>query len=314
MNRTLLLAICGLTARYSRHPLVTSSTPHEAGEHFIAAARKSLSEEFDEPTIETIQAVIIIVQHDFFRSKGKKSMIYVSLAIRMATSLELHLEPADLNMSFQERETRRRTYWSLVVLDRLAHSGPHWQVHLRTDTLQLQLPCKDYYYENNIPVITETLEGKIPPPIRITGNPTIQKGEKGLHAYIVMATILWCDINKYVMEEFKNEKIPPWKEGSSYHSLETRLQQLFSSLPKEYQYSRENLLALDTLNQGAALIHLHAELVLSLCYLSRSMYPFNYTKMKFDEHPPKAFIERAAINIMTSANAQSSMIEDELSI
>lgn len=319
VNRTLLLAICGLTARYSRHPSITSTTPHEAGEKFIAAARKALSEEFDEPTLETAQAVIIIVQHDFFRSKGKKSMIYVSLAIRMATTLGLHIEPQNTEMSFREREERRRTYWSLIVLDRLAHSGPHWQVHLRTDTLNLQLPCKDYYYENNIPVITETLSGTAPLSIGAgvredSSSPLLRKGELGLYAFTVIVTILWCDINKYVMEEFRSEKIPPWKEGSTYHSLEKRLQQIFSSLPKAYQYSRENLIALDTLNKGSMLVHLHAELVFSLCYLSRSMYPFNYSKMKFHETPPAAFIERAAINIMTSANAQSAMIEDVLAM
>ena len=39
------------------------------------------------------------------------------------------------------------------------------------------------------------------------------KSEKGMYAYIVIVTILWCDINKYVMEGYKNETLPPWKEG-----------------------------------------------------------------------------------------------------
>lgn len=275
-----------------------------------------MSKEFDEPTIETIQAVIFIVQNDFFKHKSKKAMIYVSLAIRMATTLELHNEPHDPNMTFLERESRRRTYWSLIVFDRLAHSGPHWQVHLRTDTLQIQMPCRDYYFENNIPVITETLHGTMPPPIR--GNASspsvVKKGEKGIHAYIVIGIILWCEINKYVMEGYKSETIPPWKEGSTYHALETRLQNLFATIPKEYQYSRENLLALDSTNHGTALVHLHNELLVSLCFLSRSMYPFNYKQMKFDEDPPKAFLERAATNIMACAKAQSSMIEDVLAL
>ena len=314
VNRTLLLALCGLTARYSKHPLIASNPPYEAGEHFIADARNSLSEEFDEPTIETIQAVIIIVQHDFFRYKGKRSMIYVSLAIRMAASLELHVESKNPSLSFRERESRRRTYWSLINLDRLGHSGTHWQVHLRTDTLKIQLPCKDYYYENNIPVVVETLDGSLPPPLPGQTNQNIRRGEWGLYSYIVETTILWCDINKYAMEEFKTEKIPPWKEGSKYHSLETRLQHLFSSLPKEYQYSKENLNVLCTLNQGAPLIHLHSGLLMSLCYLSRTMFPFNYDKMNFEEQPPAAFIERAAINIVASANSLSSIIEDALSL
>lgn len=330
VNKTLLLALCGLTSRYSTHPAIATSTPYQAGEGFIAAARKSLSEQFDDPTLETVQALIFIVQNDFFKSKSKKAMIYVSLAIRMATTLELHLNSKDPNMSFIEHEERRRTYWSLLTLDRLAHSAPHWQLQLRTDTLEIQLPCKDYYYENNIPVITETLSGEYSNMAKATGTneatgnnnysskytnsvPAV-KSEKGMYAYIVIVTILWCDINKYVMEGYKNETLPPWKEGSTYHKLETRLQQLIESIPKEYEYSKENLISLDPTNQATALIHLHAQLRISLCSLSRSVYPFNYKVMKFDEEPPKAFLESAARSIMASANSLSSVIGDALTI
>lgn len=315
VNKALVLALCGLTARYSRHPAIANRVPYLAGEGFINDARRIISIEFDEPNLETIQAMIIIIQHDFFRSKGKKSMIYISMAIRMAATLELHEESPDPKLTFLEREQRRRTYWSLVVLDRLAHSGPHWHVQLRTDIIAIQLPCTDYCYEHSIPVITEKLNGDPPATIKLGRNsvyPTYPKGKLGLYAYIVKITILWCDINKYVMEGHKKEKIPPWKEGSIFHELETRLQTLFSELPKEYQYSRERLIALDTVNQGGALVHLHGELLMSLCYLNRVMYPYNYKKMKFDEPPPASFIERAAINIMASAKAQSSMIEDVL--
>jgi hypothetical protein len=330
VNKTLLLALCGLTSRYSTHPAIATSIPYQAGEGFIAAARKSLSEQFDEPTLETVQALIFIVQNDFFKSKSKKAMIYVSLAIRMATTLELHLNSKDPTMSFAEHEERRRTYWSLLALDRLAHSAPHWQLQLRTDTLQIQLPCKDYYYENNIPVITETLSGEYPSMAKAlaannttgsnssnpknTNSAWAIKSEKGMYAYIVIVTILWCDINKYVMEGYKNETVPPWKEGSTYHSLETRLQQLIESIPKEYEYSKENLISLDTTNQATALIHLHAQLRISLCSLSRSVYPFNYKVMKFDEQPPKAFLESAARSIMASANSLSTVIGDALTI
>ncbi|KAF5101855.1 hypothetical protein D0Z00_000717 [Geotrichum galactomycetum] len=326
VNKTLLLALCGLTSRYSTHPAIATSIPYQAGEGFIAAARKSLSEQFDEPTLETVQALIFIVQNDFFKSKSKKAMIYVSLAIRMATTLELHLNSKDPTMSFTEHEERRRTYWSLLALDRLAHSAPHWQLQLRTDTLQIQLPCKDYYYENNIPVITETLSGEYSSMTKATNSSTgsnnskntnsvsAVKSEKGMYAYIVIVTILWCDINKYVMEGYKNETVPPWKEGSTYHNLETRLQKLIESIPKEYEYSKENLISLDTTNQATALIHLHAQLRISLCSLSRSVYPFNYKVMRFDEQPPKAFLESAARSIMASANSLSSVIGDALTI
>lgn len=315
VNKGLVLALCGLTARFSRHPAVASRIPYIAGEAFVSKARRIISMEFDDPSLETVQAMILLVQHDFFRSKGKKSMIYISMAIRMAATLELHQESPDPSLSFLEREQRRRTYWSLVVLDRLGHSASHWQVQLRTDLVSIQMPCTDYCFETCIPVVTQKLNGDWPEPIQLSGAaryPEYPKEKLGIYAYIVKVTILWCDINKYVIEGYRQETTPPWEPGSNFSKLETRLQNLFSEIPEEYQYSRERLIALDTVNQGGALVHLHGELLVSLCYLNRSMYPFNYKNMKFDSSPPTAFIERAAINIMASAKAQSAMIEDVL--
>lgn len=315
VNKGLVLALCGLTARFSRHPAVAMRIPYLAGETFVSKARRIISMEFDDPTIETVQSMILLIQHDFFRSKGKKSMIYISMAIRMATTLGLHEESPDPSLTFLEREQRRRTYWSLVVLDRLGHSASHWHVQLRADIVDIQMPCTDYCFENSIPVVTQKLNGDPPPPIKLSRGlqyPAYPKGKLGLYSYIVKVTILWCDINKYVMEGYRQESIPPWEPGSKFSELETRLQNLFSELPKEYQYSRERLIALDTVNQGGALVHLHGELLMSLCYLNRVMYPYNYKKMKFSTPPPASFIERAAINIMASAKAQSSMIEDVL--
>lgn len=315
VNKGLVLALCGLTARFSRHPAVASRIPYLAGESFVSKARRVISMEFDDPTLETVQAMILLIQHDFFRSKGKKSMIYISMAIRMATTLGLHEEPTDPNLTFLEREQRRRTYWSLVVLDRLGHSSSHWQVQLRADLAEIQMPCTDYCFENCIPVVTQKLNGDTPADIKLSGaasHPQYPNGKLGLYAYIVKVTILWCDINKYVIEGHNQESVPPWEPGSKFNVLETRLQNLFAELPKEYQYSRERLVALDAVNQGGALVHLHGELLMSLCYLNRVMYPYNYKKMQFDTQPPDSFVERAALNIMASAKAQSSMIEDVL--
>lgn len=303
VNPTLLFALCALTARYSTHPMILAKNPvpYEAGENFIAAARNSMAEEFDDPNLETVQAGIIIVQHDFFRNQGKRSMIYVSLVLRMAATLELNQEPPQ-NLSFQERECRRRTYWSLVMMDRLAHAGPAWTWHIRTDVLKLRLPCKEYNYENNIPVEVESLNEKWP----------VIKNEKGLYAYVVIAIMLWYDVNKYALEGFKLEQIPPWKEGSEYRRLESRLQQIYTSLPREFHYTRANLHALNAINQGCTLVHLHCELLMSFCYLSRTIYP--YSQDRFTELPSKEFIDRCAVNIQASANSLTAILNDVMEL
>lgn len=99
-----------------------------------------------------------------------------------------------------------------------------------------------------------------------------------MYSYIVKVTILWCDINKYVMEGYRQESIPPWEPGSKFSELETRLQNLFFGASQRVPVLRERLIALDTVNQGGALVHLHGELLMSLCYLNRVMYPYNYKR------------------------------------
>lgn len=79
------------------------------------------------------------------------------------------------------------------------------------------------------------------------------------------------------MEGYKQETVPPWKEGSKYQELEARLQALLQSSLKTIN-TRERLIALDTVNQGGALVHLHGELLTSLCYLNRVVYPYNYKR------------------------------------
>lgn len=71
VNKGLVLALCGLTARFSRHPAVAMRIPYLAGETFVSKARRIISMEFDDPTIETVQSMILLIQHDFFGQRGK---------------------------------------------------------------------------------------------------------------------------------------------------------------------------------------------------------------------------------------------------
>lgn len=321
VNPTLLLALCGLTSRYSRHPAITCSTPYEAGEVFMDRAKKRVANEFDEPSLETVQAIIFIVQNEFFKSKSKKAMIYVALAIRMATHLELHIDKSE-GLGFVEKEERRRTFWSLAALDRLAHSAPHWKVQLRID-VNIQLPCKDYFYENNIAVdaLTTREYEKLSNANEEEREEMMKnrdfkekKDNLGIYAYNLLGLALWSDINKYVMENYKKETIAPWLPGSLFNRLQTKLQNIIDLLPPELHYKTEKLAELDTINQASAFVHLHSALLTSVCCLYRSMYPFN-TKLfstKFKDSPPKAFLQACAHKIMTSATQQSQIVADFL--
>jgi hypothetical protein len=75
----------------------------------------------DHPTVEAIQALLILTA--FSGSIGKISPAWnnLGLAIRMASYLKLDLEPDDhdelKNLPWVLKESRRRTYWLSYPID-----------------------------------------------------------------------------------------------------------------------------------------------------------------------------------------------------
>jgi hypothetical protein len=264
----LVYAICGLSARYSRHPKVlqgSSGPRHTLSEQYLKNARKAISTQVfhETPTLETVQALICLIQNDFFCAKSGKTMIYISLATRAAHNLYINDDKHHVDKeTWLESEIRRRTFWSLMVLDRLAHGSPSWSLQfLYSNFSNLPLPCTTNDFDNNVPVETTTLEllgsGGVPPPTL------------GLFAYHILAVMLWCDVNKYVLDSTKAQN------PEIHMCLQQRLDSFFSFLPEKYHYSAQRLQELRHYNVQGQFIHLHAELQAARCVLNTSAKQFD---------------------------------------
>ena len=148
----LLYSICAISARFSpTHappPLTRQSTKekpaYHAGEPYAIEARKLALHEFDKPTVENVQTLLLLALHDFGGKKGQKAWMFAGMAIRMASALRLNREVdgdaiGDENasgeesrlsygvqegrassrekFSWTEREIRRRTFWACFIMD-----------------------------------------------------------------------------------------------------------------------------------------------------------------------------------------------------
>uniref|UniRef100_A0A060TJ81 ARAD1D44990p n=1 Tax=Blastobotrys adeninivorans TaxID=409370 RepID=A0A060TJ81_BLAAD len=263
VNPALVFALCGLCARFSNHPEIVNSSHDERysfGEQYRHQARKIISNQVfrDSIGIETLQAMVCLIQHDFFGEKGSKAMMYISLATRAARNMFLHSEA-----HYQDKETwldgeiRRRTFWSLVVLDRLAHGSPSWPVQfLQSNYNSTPLPASNRAFLECIPTKTITMEE-----IRAGGcsPPTI-----GLFTFHILAVMLWCDINRYAASSQTRN------DDGQFDILRARLGRLQSVLPEKYRYSRKRLYELRVYNMQGQYIHLHAEILAAKCVLHRS--------------------------------------------
>ncbi|KAF1939770.1 hypothetical protein EJ02DRAFT_436137 [Clathrospora elynae] len=117
----LAYAIYAVSARYAPHFGGYSSAVRIGQEY---ARRSRLELEIDEPSIETLQTLMLLSQASFQLGKGKKTFMLLNSAISMAFALDLHRElPTGMKVTSAEREGRRRLFWSCYLMDRFAATG-----------------------------------------------------------------------------------------------------------------------------------------------------------------------------------------------
>lgn len=135
----LIHAIYAVAARYTPHPTGYQSAVRSS-ENFASMSRKEI--DIDEPAIDSLQALLLLVIAYIAAGKGKKAYMLLTNAIGMAMALELHRE-ADSNAPIVplEREMRRRLFWSCYLLDRFLACGSKRPCLIGDKTIFLRLPC-----------------------------------------------------------------------------------------------------------------------------------------------------------------------------
>ncbi|KAI1821402.1 hypothetical protein F4861DRAFT_473570 [Xylaria intraflava] len=134
----LVHAIYAVSARYTLHPNGYQAAV-KLGEDFASKSRKGI--DIDEPAVDTLQALLLLVIAYIATGNGKKAYMLLANAVGMAMALELHRE-ADTNapVSALEREMRRRLFWSCYLLDRFMACGSKRPCLIGDKTIFLRLP------------------------------------------------------------------------------------------------------------------------------------------------------------------------------
>ncbi|KAI0543907.1 fungal-specific transcription factor domain-containing protein [Xylaria curta] len=135
----LVRAIYAVAARYTPHPTGYQSAVRMS-EDFASMSRKEI--DIDEPTVDSLQALLLLVIAYIASGKGKKAYMLLTNAIGMAMALELHRE-ADANAPIAplEREIKRRLFWSCYLLDKFLACGSKRPCLIGDKTIFLRLPC-----------------------------------------------------------------------------------------------------------------------------------------------------------------------------
>ncbi|KAK6078609.1 thiamine repressible genes regulatory protein thi1 [Seiridium cupressi] len=100
-----------------------SSTPlilddGDPGRIFYNQARSLIPDVIDMPCLRAVQAPFVMGVYLLPASAIGSSYIYLGLALRKALALDLHLASDETSVGQEEREIRRRTWWSIYSLER----------------------------------------------------------------------------------------------------------------------------------------------------------------------------------------------------
>jgi Fungal specific transcription factor domain/Fungal Zn(2)-Cys(6) binuclear cluster domain len=249
----LILAVCAVSARFSTHPQINAEPAFLRGENWARPAARIALSRHDEPNITILTVFLLLGLHEFGTCHGGRSWSFGGQALRMAYALQLHQEvghnsPGHGNgklaeLSFTDKEIRRRTMWACFLMDRYNSSGSQRPPIGNEKFIQIQLPVKESHFLMEIPGPTEDLNGNVPNRVAEgQGQLTDPQANMGASAYIIRAIVIWGHIVDYLnLGGKRKESVPLWDPTSTYTMLRSEIDNFASSLPRSLVFNQENL-------------------------------------------------------------------------
>ncbi|KAG6000921.1 hypothetical protein E4U21_004872 [Claviceps maximensis] len=195
LDSSLLYGLLTCAARSSPTLIRRYTSPTKAAETFAAKAIVHINQNLDNPGLADIQALCLVVIHEWGTGNAVRAYIYLGQAARMLQMyriLNSH-NGSDKADRFLRDESLRRTLWLVYILDCLLTSTPgRFSALSAGDTADVSLPCSDMNFTFGNAIYVMPLPNDIG---RIGLSPShAGGGEIGEFGYIVLATKIWRDV------------------------------------------------------------------------------------------------------------------------
>ena len=319
----LTLAVCAISARFSSHPDVSTEPAFLRGDAWASPARAIVERRHYEPNITILTVMLILGLHYFGTCEGGLSWSFGGQAMRMAYALQLHREldhdplgrkhGKAAELSFTDREIRRRTMWACFLMDRFNSSGTERPPFGAEQYLRIQLPIRESYFQMEIPGPTEDLDGGVPNPITPgTGQISDPRDNMGVAAYVIRAVVLWGRVVNYLNLGGK-EKDPYtcWAPESGFQALQAQIREFIESLPPLLVWSQENLQNHAAEKLANQYIYLHIICQQNILFLNRFAIPVS-PGARPPRDIPKDFLTECG-KLVIDSSAQISKLLDAAS-
>ncbi|KAL1835559.1 hypothetical protein VTJ49DRAFT_6458 [Mycothermus thermophilus] len=312
----LILSVCAIAARFSNHPKLNTHPNFLRGEEWAATARDIITKRYEWPNITILTCLLILGLHEFGTCHGGRSWALGGQAIRMAFALQLHKDlehdpqrtPDKTQLSFIDREIRRRTMWACFLMDRFNSSGTDRPTFIREETLKIPLPIKEKNFQFDLPGPTETLSGQVLEPVP-EDQPNLARENMGVAAWMIKAIALWGRIISYLNQGGKElDPHPMWSPESEYAKLLKQTDDFLTDLPESLVYSPENLKAHETDGMGNQFLFLHISIQQNILFMNR--FAVSSPSGHSLQDVPKSFVTKAGAKAFAAANRISELLKD----
>jgi hypothetical protein len=315
----LILAVCAVSARFSTHPKLNTTPAFLRGEEWASEARDIVMRRYEWPNITILTCLLILGLHEFGTCQGGRSWALGGQAIRMAYALQLHrdldYDPQKRNgtaeLSFIDREIRRRTMWACFLMDRFNSSGTDRPTFIKEESIKVQLPIKEKYFQLDMPGPTEDLKGNVPHPVSPgAGQLSNAQDNMGVAAYMIRTIALWGRIINYLNLGGNDEDPHPmWHADSNYADLIKQTESFNSTLPESLKYTPENLHTHETEGLANQFLFLHIAVQQNILFMNRFAVP-GQTGGRPPADVPKDFVTKAGAKAFEAANRISELLRD----
>lgn len=316
----LVLSVCAVSARFSSHPTFANIPNFLRGEEWAVHARDIVTRRYEWPNITILTCLLILGLHEFGTCHGGRSWALGGQAIRMAFALQLHKDleydptrpsPAG-QLSFIDREIRRRTMWACFLMDRFNSSGTDRPMFVKEETVRIQLPIKEKLFQLDMPGPTEDLDGKVPHPVpKDEGQQSSAKDNMGVAAYMVRSIALWGKIINYLNQGGKEaDPRAMWDSESEYMKLLKQAKDFAEGLPDGLKYTGENLRLHDTERMANQFLFLHISVQQNILFMNRFAVSSPAGRSQADVKVPSGFMTEAGAKAFAAANRISELLKD----
>jgi hypothetical protein len=318
----LMLAVCAMSARFSNHPHVRTEPAFLRGEKWAKPAREISLRRYDQPNITILIVYLILGLHEFGTCQGGRSWMFGGMAQRMAYALQLHQDldhdpkrstgNEKSELTFTDREIRRRTMWSCFLLDRFSSSGTDRPTFVGPEYIRAQLPIKEKLFTMEITGPTEDLQGNVPNPVDPeTGQVAVATDNMGVAAYTIRLVALWGEVIDYMnLGGKQRDQKPMWDDDSAFQRLKQAADKWKDTLPAALHHTPENLASHASDKIANQYLFMHVVYYQITLFMNRFALPSPGQPAVYPKEMPEPFITDAAKKALEAANTISVLVNE----